>query len=258
MTLRKIFADGDQPSIDQLYEFAREIVGQGTEASVGALTQLMQRNFDLQQESQTDVVTGLPNRTFLMPRLESALETVQYENQQQQRRGSGSSFTVIYMDLNWLKAVNDGLNPDAGDQLLVSFSEFVKAQIRPFDLLARVNSGGGAADEFLILAEGNVGEALKAKIKEGLEKLWFEYDGQMIPVRAGVGFVEIDADNVDRFPTTKSIMICAKAEMQEDKDAEKEAHGLTRESPLKDVLAAHPCFSGKNSSVLELSAPAEP
>ncbi|MBA2692857.1 MAG: GGDEF domain-containing protein [Rubrobacter sp.] len=112
------------------------------EGMIGVATDVSERH-KLQKEFEYrafhDPLTGLPNRDLFMDRLEHALVKAE-------RRGE--SVAVIYMDLGNLKAVNDSMGHEAGDDLLVSVAERLKECLRRGDSCARL--GGG---EFAVLIE---------------------------------------------------------------------------------------------------------
>ena len=86
-----------------------------------------------------DSLTGLPNRTLFMDRLEHALT----------RSGRNlTSVAVLFLDLDGFKVINDSLGHDSGDRLLVSVARRIEEGIRPGDTVARL---GG--DEFTVLLE---------------------------------------------------------------------------------------------------------
>ena len=92
------------------------------------------------REALTDPLTGLANRRVLLDRLEHELV-----------RGDrgGEPVTVLFMDLDGFKLVNDSLGHGVGDQLLVAVAERLRGAIREQDVCARL---GG--DEFAVLLVG--------------------------------------------------------------------------------------------------------
>ncbi len=109
----------------------------------------------LQHQATHDPLTGLPNRALFLDRLDQALA--------RSRRG-GAPSTVIFLDLDNFKDVNDTLGHDAGDQLLIAAAERLRHCLRDEDTLARL---GG--DEFAALLEGisAIGEAVRAAERLG-------------------------------------------------------------------------------------------
>jgi diguanylate cyclase (GGDEF)-like protein len=86
-----------------------------------------------------DALTGLPNRTLLLERLDHAV-----------RRGrrSGKMAAVLFADLDRFKLVNDLHGHAVGDELLVAVAQRLTLALRPGDTLARMSG-----DEFVILCE---------------------------------------------------------------------------------------------------------
>lgn len=85
-----------------------------------------------------DNLTNLPNRTFFLERLQSALEGERAEGQT----------AVLFIDLDRFKVVNDSLGHQAGDDLLQRLSARLLEHVRPEDTVARLSG-----DEFCILLE---------------------------------------------------------------------------------------------------------
>ena len=84
-----------------------------------------------------DGLTGLANRVQFNKRLSECVARLDRY---------GTAFTLLYLDLDKFKAVNDNLGHQAGDQLLIEVSKRLAAQVRKADLVARL---GG--DEFALL-----------------------------------------------------------------------------------------------------------
>ncbi|MEM9805601.1 MAG: EAL domain-containing protein, partial [Cyanobacteria bacterium P01_D01_bin.56] len=87
-----------------------------------------------------DPLTGLPNRTLLIERIELAIQTASYLPNYQ--------YALLFLDLDRFKVINDSLGHVVGDQLLVEVSKRLQQCVREIDMVARL---GG--DEFVILLD---------------------------------------------------------------------------------------------------------
>ncbi len=92
---------------------------------------------ELEQRAITDPLTGLANRVELQRALDEALKRCER---------FGRHGAVVFVDLDGVKRINDGLGHAAGDQLILEASQRIRAITRSVDTAARV---GG--DEFVIL-----------------------------------------------------------------------------------------------------------
>ena len=95
---------------------------------------------DVHREARTDDLTRLPNRRALYEGIEHALA---------KDTGAGRPTSLLLIDLDGFKEVNDGLGHAVGDDLLVAFARRMEEAVRPGEMLARL---GG--DEFAVLATG--------------------------------------------------------------------------------------------------------
>ena len=131
----------------------------------------------LQYDAMHDVLTGLPNRALFQDRLNLAL------SRRARRRDQGCG--VLFVDLDRFKEVNDSLGHAAGDMLLVSVAERLRAVLRPQDTAARL---GG--DEFGILVENILTVSdLNAVAERVLQELGrsFEILGNPVKPSASLG-----------------------------------------------------------------------
>jgi diguanylate cyclase (GGDEF)-like protein/PAS domain S-box-containing protein len=87
-----------------------------------------------------DGLTGLPNRSLFIDRLDHALK--------RNKRNRNVSSAVLFLDLDRFKVVNDSLGHMAGDILLIEIARRIEGCVRPGDTVARL---GG--DEFVVLCE---------------------------------------------------------------------------------------------------------
>ena len=105
-----------------------------------------------------DTLTGLPNRALFIDRLKQALAKT--------KRLGRNQFSVLFLDLDRFKVINDSLGHLVGDQLLVGIARRLEACLRPGDTLARL---GG--DEFTILLEdvNDIAEAISVAERVEIE-----------------------------------------------------------------------------------------
>ena len=123
-------------------------------------------------QSLHDSLTGLPNRALFLDRLARA-----------SLRGT---LSVLFIDVDDFKVVNDSLGHVVGDRLLTAVAERVLAAVRAPDTVARL---GG--DEFAVLLE-DTGEAEAARTAErvlGVLRAPFDLPGHTVHVGASIGLV---------------------------------------------------------------------
>ena len=123
-----------------------------------------------------DDLTGLPNRALLSDRLRMALA---------QARRVGTGFSVLALDLDGFKKVNDALGHAVGDALLRVAGARFRTVLRNVDTLARV---GG--DEFVAVLPAAIdAEELQIVARRMISttQLPFEIDGQVLYISASIG-----------------------------------------------------------------------
>ena len=118
--------------------------------TVGTLQNLNhQRNLQLELEhaTQTDAITGLPNRLASIRYLEQRIRELPYNRQ----------VAILCLDLDNFQGINDSFGVDLGNQLLHWCGEHLRLRLQPSDWLARLDS-----DTFLVVRSENIGNIADA------------------------------------------------------------------------------------------------
>lgn len=138
--------------------------------------------------SHVDPLTGVNGRTLLLTVLRELRALVT-------RKVMPCS--VVMMDLDHFKAINDTYGHQAGDQVLIATAQYVMKHLRPYDKIFRY---GG--EEFVLTLQNASSEvALGAvnHIREGLAQLPVHYNDMLIGVTASFGIVPLDpGDTVEQ------------------------------------------------------------
>ncbi|APW47905.1 sensor domain-containing protein [Rhodoferax antarcticus] len=121
------------------------------------VTELHEAQLALQRQASYDSLTGLPNRHLFNDRI---AQLVAHAVRQQ------SVFSLLFIDLDHFKEVNDTLGHLVGDILLRTVSERLQQGVRNEDTVARI---GG--DEFVVLLPGTSGEGAKSLAHTLLNRL---------------------------------------------------------------------------------------
>ena len=139
--------------------------------------------------ARIDTLTGLPNRAVFLEQLEAAVDAHVH--------GRGDTFSVLMLDLDRFKNVNDSLGHAAGDALLREVASRLRSALRSGDLLARL---GG--DEFAIIQaacedqrEGSID--LAARICRFIAEP-FLLPGRQVEVGTSIGIAMVPEHGSDR------------------------------------------------------------
>ena len=128
-----------------------------------------------------DDLTGLPNRKFFNEHLNTTIKNAKWND----------TFTLLFIDLDRFKIVNDSLGHNIGDQLLNEVGQRIKSSVRSQDIVAH-----HAGDEFIILIE-NVSkdetDIIAERILSSLEAPFF-ITGNEIFISASIGISSYPVD----------------------------------------------------------------
>lgn len=163
--------------------------GQSPHRMAGSLTDINDRKsveHQLIHDALHDGLTGLPNRSLLLDRLERALVRA--------GRQDTRKFAVLFIDLDRFKLVNESLGHALGDALLIDVSNRLRRIVAPEDTVARLSG-----DEFCVLLESvNDLPSASRYAERVLARLArpFTLGGQDIRVTGSIGVVWPSAQHV--------------------------------------------------------------
>lgn len=195
----KIRVDGDRLFVDDLgsrngtyvngNQIKQQVLADGDKIQVGRTTILKFTYHDEFDESfqrqmydsaLRDSLTGTYNKRYFTDRL---------ENEFRFALRHGTPLTLMLLDLDHFKKVNDTHGHPAGDHVLVEFAKAVATSIRNEDVFARY---GG--EEFAIISRSiplDIATKVAERIRALVEKLEPVYDGKTIPVTTSIGISSV-------------------------------------------------------------------
>ena len=135
-------------------------------------------------DSLHDALTGLANRVLFGDRVAASVE-----------EGRTGVVSVLFVDLDDFKTINDSLGHQAGDELLIAVSDRLSACVRGVDLVARLSG-----DEFAILLESAVDRQDAVAVAQRLQDALAEpiiVGGREVLVSASVGITVEDRTDVE-------------------------------------------------------------
>lgn len=156
------------------------------------ISDLQAKVAELEQRLVTDEFMQIFNRHGLMEYLESIAKEVQWQHQHPDRRRNViiRSLSVVFLDIDFFKKVNDTYGHAAGDAVLQQVAALIQDEVRELDIVGRY--GGEEIVIGLIGAKRadahRVAEQLRGRIQEHNFTL---DDGQTIRVTASLGVAEL-------------------------------------------------------------------
>lgn len=137
----------------------------------------------LHRIASTDSLTGLPNRKHLRELLDGTLADA---------KDSSSTFSLLTLDLDHFKAINDEYGHDLGDQVLRAVADVMRQRLRAADTPAR---WGG--EEFLILlpeTDLTGAQRVAESIRQAIGSLELTADQSSVRVTTSIGIVRFPQD----------------------------------------------------------------
>jgi diguanylate cyclase (GGDEF)-like protein/putative nucleotidyltransferase with HDIG domain len=160
-----------------------------------------------QEASLTDPLTGLPNTRSMFLHLSRELSRAARLK---------AEVSLLVMDLNDFKEINDSFGHQVGDRALRDVSQMLQATIRPYDMCVRY-----AGDEFIVVLVGcgrEEAESKKLELQQAVERIVFEpRPGKVVPLSISAGAAVFPADG----DSYESLLAKADSRMYHDKGLRK-------------------------------------
>ena len=176
-------------------------------ATIEDITDRRRLESELSHQATHDSLTSLPNRALLEDRLRQATGRL---------RRDSTSITVLFIDLDGFKEINDTLGHKAGDDVLVEVGRRLRAIMRDVDTVARL---GG--DEFVAICESLPQPEVEEVVERIVEAfdLPLMVDGTPLQVGASIGVSRTNDPLVD----VVDLLAVADQSMYRDKERRKAA-----------------------------------
>jgi two-component system, cell cycle response regulator len=149
-----------------------------------SLDELFQRQ--MYESALRDDLTKTFNKKYFTDRLESEFAFA---------ARTKSDLSLVVLDLDHFKEINDTHGHPAGDQVLAEFAKVVATLVRAEDVFARI---GG--EEFGVICRGAdsvQGEAVAERIRQAVESHRFEIEGEVVPIATSAGVASIPEQGIN-------------------------------------------------------------
>jgi diguanylate cyclase (GGDEF)-like protein/putative nucleotidyltransferase with HDIG domain len=172
------------------------------------------------EASLTDPLTGLPNTRFMFMHLTRELARAERLE---------SEVSLLVMDLNDFKEINDTYGHQTGDRALREVAQVLRTTIRPYDICVRY-----AGDEFIVVLAGcgaDEADHKRLELQQAVDQLVFEARAGLplsLSISAGAAVFPQDGDGYD------ALLATADSRMYADKASRKrEAHRLLSSQAMR-------------------------
>lgn len=136
---------------------------------------------EMELQSLSDKLTGLPNRAGLEVDIRNALDKLELDNR---------PFSLLVVNIDNFKNVNDSMGYEGGDKILTALANRLKRMLRPTDTLSRTG-----ADEFTLLIDNVAEEKILATVAQEIVRAAaspIHLDGQQMFITVSVGVAQAE------------------------------------------------------------------
>lgn len=162
----------------------------------------------LRELTLRDPHTWIYNYRYLMERLPSEIDLCKRHI---------LPLSVLLIDIDYFKSINDVYGHQAGDMLLLDFVNFIKAFLRRSDVLTRY----GGEEFIVVMPQTNKREALHVseRLIANVGANVFKVDSNSIKIKVSVGIAEFSLNSQDKLDTAKGLLDAADKAVQRAKDS---------------------------------------
>ncbi len=113
----------------------------------------------------------------------------------------GRNLSIVMLDVDDLKLINDTYGHDSGDRVLISIAVILRSEVRPFDLVARY--GGDEFVSLLIDTDQEEAYTIAERIRSEVELTPVVINAFTLNVHLSVGITTVDPEDTDLVITSK-------------------------------------------------------
>ncbi|WPM31393.1 GGDEF domain-containing protein [Hydrogenobacter sp. T-2] len=160
---------------DEVYELKHSIYNMALSLK-STFEELEKKKSELEQLAYYDPLTGLPNRRFFFDHANLILES---------SKRYGNPLSLLIIDIDHFKKINDTYGHEAGDLVLKSFADILRKNIRQSDLSARL----GGEEFVLLMPNTNLqrGKVVAERIRSAFQNSLIVYEGKEVRATLSVG-----------------------------------------------------------------------
>lgn len=141
----------------------------------------------------TDELTQVANRRGLMEGLKPVVKEVEYQIKNPNKRKNLiiTSFSLVFVDVDHFKNVNDSYGHPAGDEVLKKIAQILRENVRGVDVVGRY--GGEEMVIGLLGADKRDAVMVAENLREKIERTEVSFEGKTIKVTASFGIAQLDS-----------------------------------------------------------------